>query len=314
VTAGEAVGAPLRAEERLDGVVVVDKPVGWTSHDVVARIRRVLGERRCGHAGTLDPDATGVLVVGLGRATRLLRFAAELPKSYVGEVVLGTSTSTLDASGKVTATFDMSAVTPDEVRVAASRLTGKILQTPPMVSAVKVGGRRLYELARAGLEVERLPRPVEVFRFQLDPTVDPAVYSVAVECSSGTYVRVLAADLGAALGGGAHLRLLRRTAVGGFSSSGAVVLEALGAGDVRPMGELVAHLPRLVAEATMATAVAHGRVLPRAAAGATGEGPWALFDEDGRLLAVYGAYPGGRMRPFAVVHPSEREGRAQPGE
>ncbi len=154
-----------------------------------------------------------------------MRFATSLPKSYVGEVVLGTTTSTLDASGTVTGTFDMAAVTPDQVRAATAELTGRILQIPPMVSAVKVGGRRLHELARAGVDVERAPRPVEVFRFEVDPTGDPAVYAVRIECSSGTYVRVLAADLGTALGGGAHLRALRRTAVGGFSVAEAVPLD-----------------------------------------------------------------------------------------
>ncbi len=295
-------------------MVVVDKPVGFTSHDVVAKIRGILGERRCGHAGTLDPDATGVLVVGIGRATRLLRFATALPKSYVGQVVLGASTSTLDASGTVTGTFDMAAVTPEDVRAAAAQLTGKILQTPPMVSAVKVAGRRLYELARAGLEVGREPRPVEVYRFEVDATDDPAVYSIAVECSSGTYVRALAADLGSRLGGGAYLRALRRTAVGGFVAAEAVALEALGPGDLRPMAALVAHLPSLTAEATVEAAVAHGRVLSRQLVGATGEGPWALFDKAGRLLAVYEAYPADRLKPAVVVGAEEPDGGASLGE
>jgi tRNA pseudouridine55 synthase len=270
--------------------------------------------KRCGHAGTLDPDATGVLVIGVGRATRLLRFATALPKFYEAEVVLGTATSTLDASGAVTGTFDMAAVTPDQVRAAAGSLTGRILQIPPMVSAVKVGGRRLYELARAGIEVERAPRPVEVFRFDVAPTGDPSVYAISVECSSGTYVRVLAADLGAALGGGAHLRALRRAAIGGFSAAGAVTLDALGLGDLRPMEALVAHLSRVVVEAAVADEVAHGRVLSRQLVAATGEGPWAVSDETGRLLAVYEAIPAERMKPLVVVVTAEPGESAFSGE
>ena len=251
-------------------------------------------------------------MLGLGRATRLLRFASSLPKSYAGEVVLGTSTSTLDASGTVTGTFDMAAVTLDDVRAAAAKLTGRILQIPPMFSAVKVAGRRLHELAARGVEVEREPRPVEVFRFDVEATDEQAVYSIAVDCSSGTYVRVLAADLGTALGGGAHLRSLRRTAVGTFLAAEAVALGALGAGDVRPMGELVAHLPSVVAVATVAETVAHGRVLPRQLLGAMGEGPWAVFDENGELLAVYEAFPTERMKPVVVVSPGGPGGSACP--
>jgi tRNA pseudouridine55 synthase len=210
----------------VDGLVVVDKAAGWTSHDVVAKCRGIFGQKKVGHSGTLDPDATGVLLVGLGRVTRLLRFLTALPKSYVGEVVLGTATSTLDSSGEVLASFDMS-VTPEEVAAAARRFTGDIEQVPPMVSAVKVGGKRLHELARAGEEVERAPRPVHVSRFEAAPTDDPLVYRIEVDCSSGTYIRTLAADLGTALGGGAHLRNLRRTAIGSFTVAEAAGLDAL---------------------------------------------------------------------------------------
>ena len=149
------MSAARTGPSRVIGLVVVDKEAGWTSHDVVARCRRIFGQRRVGHAGTLDPDATGVLLVGLGRATRLLRFLTALPKTYEAEVVLGTATSTLDASGEVTGTWDMDAVTLAEVREAAAPLTGPIDQVPPMVSALKVGGRRLHALAREGVEVER---------------------------------------------------------------------------------------------------------------------------------------------------------------
>src|SRR5215471_11844756 len=150
-----------------DGLVVVDKASGWTSHDVVAKLRGVLGTKKVGHSGTLDPDATGVLLVGVGTVTRLLRFLTVLPKRYTGEVVLGTETSTLDAAGEVTATHDMREVDIESVQAAASTLTGDIVQVPPMVSAVQVGGRRLHELARAGVEVEREPRPVTIHQFDV---------------------------------------------------------------------------------------------------------------------------------------------------
>ena len=178
------------------GLVVIDKEAGWTSHDVVARCRRIFGQRRVGHAGTLDPDATGVLLVGLGRATRLLRFLTALPKTYTTDIVLGTATSTLDASGEVLATYDMTHVTPDDVAAAAAELTGDIEQVPPMVSAVKVGGRRLHELARQGVEVERPARTVTVTRFDTAP--DPT----AAGCLPGR---------GGVLVGHVHPRAGRRT-------------------------------------------------------------------------------------------------------
>src|SRR5262245_47606720 len=152
------------ASGELCGFAVVDKPAGFTSHDVVAKARRQLGTKRIGHSGTLDPDATGVLLLGIGRATRLLRFTGDLPKTYVGEVVLGVETSTLDAAGEVTATYDMRGVTLDEMRAAAAGFIGDIEQVPPMVSAIQVDGRRLHELARQGVEVARAPRPVNVHR------------------------------------------------------------------------------------------------------------------------------------------------------
>ena len=150
------------AVDQINGLVVVDKEAGWTSHDVVARCRRIFGQKRVGHAGTLDPDATGILLVGLGRATRLMRFLTALPKTYEAEVVLGTATSTLDSSGEVTGTWDMEDVSLASVREAALTLTGDIMQIPPMVSALKVDGKRLHALAREGIEVERAARPVSV--------------------------------------------------------------------------------------------------------------------------------------------------------
>ncbi|RMH76407.1 MAG: tRNA pseudouridine(55) synthase TruB [Actinomyces sp.] len=291
-----------RGGEGPSGVAVVDKEAGWTSHDVVARARRVLGTRRIGHAGTLDPDATGVLVLGVGRATRLLRYLGELPKSYVGEIVLGTATSTLDASGEVVATHDMSAVTDDEVRAAAAALTGDILQVPPMVSALKVGGRRLHELAREGVEVERRPRPVTVYRFDVEPVEGEAgVWRAEVVCSGGTYVRSLAADLGAALGGSAHLRSLRRTAVGHLGLDRARPVDEL---ELGPPALAVAHLAAVNVPDEVALEVRQGRVLDRERLGVTGDGPWAVMDRAGDLLAVYVAHRG-RTKPEVVVAPPD---------
>ena len=289
----------------LDGVAVIDKPAGWTSHDVVAKARGVLGTRKVGHSGTLDPDATGVLVLGVGRATRLLRYVTELPKSYEAEIVLGTETDTLDSAGRVTARHDMAGVSEQQARQAAAALTGAILQVPPMVSAVKVGGRRLHALARAGVEVEREARPVTVYRFDVAgvPGCERVLRAV-VDCSSGTYVRALAADLGRALGGGAHLRMLRRTAVGSFELACARSVESA---EVLPMSRAVKHLAGVRVDPVVAAEVANGRVLDLvrlgvadALEGGTAPGPWAVHDSEGELLAVYERFRNG-AKPAVVV-------------
>ena len=285
----------------IDGLVVVDKPGGCTSHDVVGRCRRIFGQRKVGHGGTLDPDATGVLLVGLGRATRLLRFLAPLPKSYVAEVVLGAATSTLDDSGEVLATWDMSGVGLHDVRAASAAFVGDIHQIPPMVSAVSIGGRRLHELARAGIEVERAARPVTVHRIEVDEGSEPGVFRIEVDCSSGTYVRTLAADLGTALGGGAHLRRLRRTAVGDFTADLATSLDDVGPDSVLPPAAAVGHLPSVAADPGMAEAVSYGKALD---VEWPGDGPWAVLDGGGALLAVYERTPDGRTKPSVVLAPA----------
>ncbi|MEM9467906.1 MAG: tRNA pseudouridine(55) synthase TruB [Actinomycetota bacterium] len=280
------------------GVVVIDKPSGWTSHDVVAKSRGVIGTRKVGHSGTLDPDATGVLVLGVGHATRLLRFLTELPKQYEGEIVLGVETSTLDAAGEVTATHDMSGVGDDAVRAAAAELTGDLMQIPPMVSAIKIDGKRLHELAREGKEVERPPRPVRVDRFDIAPVDgELGVWRCVVDCSSGTYIRSLAADLGTALGGGAHLRALRRTSVGGFTLADAGTIESP---TLLPVRTAVQHLETAVVDADTAVAVGHGRILSTGDLGVEGPGPWAVCDDDGTLLAVYEPHPNG-AKPTVVI-------------
>lgn len=280
------------------GVVVLDKPAGWTSHDVVAKSRGVLGTRKVGHSGTLDPDATGVLVLGVGHATRLLRFLTELPKQYVGEIVLGIETSTLDAAGEVTATHDMSAVREADVRRAAAALTGDLMQVPPMVSAIKIGGKRLHELAREGKEVDRPPRSVRVDRFDVEPVGgEPGVWQCVVDCSSGTYIRSLAADLGSSLGGGAHLRSLRRTAVGGYTLADASTIESPA---VLPVSDAVRHLEPIVVDSETATLVGHGRILGADELGGRGPGPWAVMSDEGELLAVYEPHPKG-AKPTVVI-------------
>ncbi len=277
------------------GIAVVDKPPGVTSHDVVAMLRRRFDERQVGHGGTLDPSATGVLVVAVGKATKLLRFVEKTSKAYVGEIVFGTETDTLDADGEVTATYDMGDIDLAAAQAAVDEhLLGDIEQIPPMVSAIKIDGKRLHELARAGIEVDRPPRPVTIHSFTLMPTDEPNVLLAAVECSSGTYIRTLAADLGHLLGGGAHLRNLRRTAVGRFTLG-----EAAGPDDCEllPVEDAVRTLPRIDLTPPVADLVRNGRVLPAW----DGDGPWAVFGPTGALLAVYERHGRSEAKPMVVV-------------
>lgn len=283
------------------GLAVVDKAAGWTSHDVVAKARGLLGTRKVGHSGTLDPDATGVLLLGVGKVTRLLRYLGLTSKRYTGVIVLGTATSTLDAAGEVTGTWDMSGVDPAAVRAAAAALTGDILQVPPMVSAVQVDGRRLHELARAGIEVEREARPVTVHAFSVGEPVAPGCYPIEVECSSGTYIRALAADVGTALGGGAHLRDLRRTAIGSFTVEEAVPLESLTVDALLAPAAALRDQASVTVGETVAADVAHGKVLPSEALGVVGDGPWAVLDGAGALLAVYEPHRPGTVKPGVVL-------------
>jgi tRNA pseudouridine55 synthase len=287
----------------VDGVLVCDKPAGMTSHDVVARVRRLAHQRRVGHGGTLDPPATGVLVVALGRATRLLPFLPMEPKRYLAGIVFGAETDTLDAAGTVTGTAPVTGIDQEAVARALERFVGPQRQVPPMVSAVKLDGERLYLKARRGETVERAPRPVtihalELRSFQPGP---PPLATVAVTCSGGTYVRVLAADLGRALGSLAHLASLRRTAVGAFALPEARTLadlEALSSLEsalIDPAAALRSVSVRTLSEGE-AAALATGQSLE-----ATGVGePVAAVAPDGRLVGVIqdGA---GRARPKVVM-------------
>jgi tRNA pseudouridine55 synthase len=284
-----------------DGFAIVDKPPGMTSHDVVGRARKQLSERRIGHAGTLDPDATGVLLLGIGRATRLLQFLSGSDKTYVAEIELGAETDTLDAAGVVTATYDMRSVTPDDVVAAAAHFVGDIDQIPPMVSAIKIDGRRLHELAREGIEVERPARHVHVARFDITP-IAPLIYGAEIDCSSGTYIRSLAADLGRALGGGAHLRRLRRTRVGRFGIDEACPLDAL---EVRPMIDAMRGTPTVAVDDAMVALIRNGRVFSRDELGVgAGDGPWSVVSATGELLAVYASHGPERVKPTVVLVPS----------
>ncbi|HEY3722445.1 MAG TPA: tRNA pseudouridine(55) synthase TruB [Acidimicrobiia bacterium] len=294
-----------------DGLVVVDKPAGFTSHDVVAKLRKAFGQKRVGHAGTLDPDATGVLLVGLGRVTRLLRFLQETTKSYRGTVAFGVATDTLDAAGAVLERRAMP-VTEADVVAATCRFVGDLQQVPPMVSALKVDGRRLHELARAGEVVERKARAVHVDRFEVE-AFEPGPFptaTVLVDCSSGTYVRSLAADLGAALGGPAHLASLRRLRVGSFTVDEAHPLDVVeqdpAAAVLSPV-DAMRGLERACVGAETARAVAHGSVFPSSAFEVSGPGPYAVVDEDGALLAIY-EHRGAGLKPAVVLPPGEVAG------
>ncbi|MGF7238640.1 MAG: tRNA pseudouridine(55) synthase TruB [Frankia sp.] len=303
-----------------DGIVVVDKPGGWTSHDVVARLRRLARTRRVGHAGTLDPMATGVLVVGIGRATRLLGHLALTEKDYAATIRLGVATTTDDADGEVTARRPVT-VDPAALAAAVGNLTGEIDQIPSSFSAVKVGGVRSYVRARAGEAVELAPRRVTVSRFEVlgrrpaerpategPATEGPAIerpatedLDVVVTCSSGTYIRALARDLGAALGCGAHLRALRRTRVGPFDLTTASTLDDLEKNfAVLALADAVARsFPRRDVDADETRAVRFGRPLPAAGL----RGPHGVFGDDGTLLALF-EESGGKDRPLVVFAPS----------
>jgi len=283
-----------RRPPTVHGVCIVDKPAGITSHDVIGQLRKRFSERQIGHAGTLDPEATGVLVVAVGMATRLLQFATASTKTYTGEVVLGTETSSLDAAGEVTATHDMSAVTLEDVqRVVEEHLLGEIDQIPPMVSAIKVDGRRLHELAREGIEIERKPRSVTIFRCDVRETPESHVFAIEVECSAGTYVRTIADDIGHLLGGGAHLRSLRRIASGPFDLERAAPPETC---ELLPVEAIAESLDRVDVDEEAAQKVAVGGLLPTW----EGDGPWAVYAE-GILIAVYQPFRNGNAKPSVVL-------------
>lgn len=290
--------------------MIVDKPAGMTSHDVVARLRRILHTRKVGHAGTLDPMATGVLVCGVERGTKLLGHLALDTKAYLATIRLGAATTTDDAEGEVITSADPSAdpgvdpaaVTDAAIAAGVAALTGEILQVPSSVSAIKVDGQRAYARVRAGEQVVLAARPVTVSAFDVLARrgVD---LDVAVACSSGTYVRALARDLGAALGVGGHLTALRRTRVGPFTLPQARSLEQLAAepGLSLTLDEAVAvAFPRRDADVSEAADLAHGRPLPAAGV----EGIQGVFAPDGHVLALVRDRDG-HARPVVVLAPAQ---------
>jgi tRNA pseudouridine55 synthase len=275
-----------------EGLLLIDKPSGITSHDVVDRVRRAVRTRKVGHAGTLDPLATGLLLVGVGRATRLLRFLSDLPKIYEGTALLGVETDTLDADGTVVRRSPVD-VERSSIERALSAKEGSSMQAPPAYSAVKVGGRTLHSAARSGEELHAAERPILVESFRLT-AFDPETFGFEVTCSSGTYVRVLVADVGAELGPGANLTQLRRTRIGPFSAADARPPDDPGA--PLPVERAVAHLPRLDLEPEEAIAAGHGRVLGPAGI----DEPYAVFAPGGRLIGVY-RDDGAKARPEVIL-------------
>lgn len=292
------------------GFILVDKQQGWTSHDVVAKIRGKIGGK-VGHAGTLDPMATGLLVVGIGAATRLLRFVQGADKEYLATALFGVATDSLDADGAVLSRTPLP-VTPEEIDAAMHRFRGQIMQVPPMVSARKVEGRRLYELAREGKIVEREARPVMIHRLEL-VDVAPSDYpevTFRTVCSTGTYIRTLADDIARAVGGRAHLIALRRIRIGLLEVTDAVsvddVAEAADDGSIDRVivgsSEALSELPEIRVDDTMAKAVRNGReladiLLPE---DIDTESSIRIGDSDGELLAVY-RHDRNALRPEVVL-------------
>jgi tRNA pseudouridine55 synthase len=304
---------------RQSGLVIVDKPGGMTSHDVVARVRRLAGTKKVGHAGTLDPMATGVLVVGVEKATRLLGYLTLTEKEYAATIRLGQSTSTDDAEGEITRSAPAADVSAETLHKAVAGLVGEIQQVPPAVSAIKVGGQRAYKLTRAGAAPELPARPVTVYEFTITAVRREAELlevDATVRCSSGTYIRALARDLGTALGTGGHLTGLRRTRVGGYSVQDARTLEQLADRfEVLPLAQAAsAAFPRRNLTADEARRLANGGRLaaaagpdpqastlqastPQASTGA--QAPTAAFAPDGTLIALV-TEESGQARPLVV--------------
>ncbi len=281
------------------GFIVVDKEPGWTSHDVVARARKKLNTRKVGHSGTLDPPATGILILGVGRATRLLKFITDLPKRYTATMVLGTETTTLDAEGEITNVQSDIGVSLENLQQVATQFVGAILQTPPMVSAVKVDGKRLYEIAREGREIERKPRSVHVHHISIEHTSEKDIYKIHVTCGSGTYIRSLVSDIAQAAGTIAHVGSLRRNSIGSFNDSDANTIEEI---EVIRMESGLRDYSQIVVNEEDAALIRVGNVFQKNHFDLQGiPEPWALTDEQGKLLAVYKLHKGGTIKPDVVI-------------
>lgn len=252
----------------MDGILNINKPAGPTSHDIVSKVRRITGEKRIGHAGTLDPDASGVLILCLGKATRIVEYLMDWHKKYRATAIFGSETDTEDASGNVINLKDCSYLTQDDIEAVIPRFTGDIFQVPPMVSAVHHQGRRLYELAREGKTVERTPRPVTIYSLELIEFKNGACAEavIDIECSRGTYIRTLCADIGKAVECGAHMGSLERTAVGLLEINNAVTLdiveESIRGGRMedilQPISSVLSSMPSITVSLEDADRVANG--------------------------------------------------------
>ncbi|WP_227878671.1 tRNA pseudouridine(55) synthase TruB [Arthrobacter dokdonensis] len=310
----------------LSGLVIVDKPQGWTSHDVVGRMRRLAGTRKVGHAGTLDPMATGVLVVGVNKATRLLTYIVGTTKTYDATIRLGVSTVTDDAEGEPTHTATTAAVTDAAIRAGIATLTGPISQVPSSVSAIKVNGERAYARVRSGEDVQLAARPVTIHSFDIHairrgehengPQAGYIDVDATVECSSGTYIRALARDLGAGLAVGGHLTALRRTSVGPYSIAQARTLEQLAEKldilDIADAARALMPVRELTAEE--AAELSFGRRIPASPDGLhTAANPAAAFAPDGTLTALL-ADVGRHAKPVLVFPPDPGPGLSGPKE
>ena len=268
-----------------NGVLIIDKPAGWTSMDVCAKLRGIFHEKRVGHAGTLDPMATGVLPVFLGRATRAVEYAADGAKEYHAVLRLGTVTDTQDITGTVLESNPVS-LTAADIEAVLPRFRGEIEQIPPMYSAIKVNGQKLYDLARKGREVERKPRPVTILALELGEQLSETDFRLRVECSKGTYIRTLCHDIGQALGCGATMAELRRTCAAGYTLAQAVTLEQVQQAEdpttlLAGVDTCFAHLPKLTLTAAQAKCVRNGMAFTY-----PHEGEWRVYDPDGAFLAV----------------------------
>ncbi|MDO8473201.1 MAG: tRNA pseudouridine(55) synthase TruB [Dehalococcoidia bacterium] len=301
-TVGCGSGNCCCSRDSVNGIININKPAGLTSFDVVARIRRMTRCKRTGHAGTLDPDATGVLLVCLGQATRMSALLGECRKTYVAEVQLGASTDTYDASGRVTSTGDYSGVDVSRLLSALAMFVGDIQQVPPMYSALKFRGKPLYQLARAGVQMELASRPIHVYRLDL-VSWTPPLFKIEVECGKGTYVRSLAHDIGKELGCGAHLKTLVRTRCGGFGINDSIGLDELEE-DVKtgewldhlhPIDSAALHLPAVILNDEKARMARSGRFLDlgdaRQSDGSAADllptnSPCRAYDERGDFIAI----------------------------
>ncbi|MCX7993821.1 MAG: tRNA pseudouridine(55) synthase TruB [Fimbriimonadales bacterium] len=291
----------------MDGVLNLNKPTGMTSHDVVDYLRHAAGQKEVGHAGTLDPSATGVLLCLLGRATRLTPYLQELPKKYRGVIQFGIRTNTQDAEGEVFYQKPAPHLTLDQVRAAAEKFKGRILQIPPMFSAVRLEGKKLHELARKGQEVLREPRPVQIYRLEIF-SFQPGDYPMAefeLECSKGTYVRTLASDIGDALSVGAHLKQLTRTAVGSFQIEDACTLaEVADAEGIQqhliPIADALAHLPRWSPVPAVLERLKHGNFVQAEHPLWTPGGHIVVLDTEGKVALIARWLPP-LLRPVRVI-------------